>query len=93
VNQNIQGGFCIYCKEYKENFLSAHENVYCRLNSNKDEVYIKAYKLREKTRQARRVICCCGENVGYSSLAKHRLNKYHKNKAGFENGFTEIEKS
>lgn len=89
INQNDQGGFCIHCKEYKEKFLSAHANIYCRLNLNKDEEYVKSYKLREKTRLARRVICCCGKNVGYSSLAKHRLTKLHKSKVGSENGFTE----
>jgi len=93
INQNDQGGFCVHCKEYKEKFLSAHANIYCRLNFNKDEEYVKAYKMSEKTRQARRVICCCGKNVGYSSLSKHRLTKLHTNKVGYENKFCEIKKT
>jgi hypothetical protein len=77
INQNTLRGFCKFCKQYKGNFLFVHENVYCHLNLNKDEEYVKQFKLNEKKRQQKCVVCCCGKSVSYSSLSKHRLSKYH----------------
>lgn len=90
MNQNNQEGFCKHCKEYKDKFLNIHENVYCKLNLNKNKEYIAEFKLKEKTRLSRRVICCCGENIGYSSLSKHRLTKYHTNMFANNTTYTEM---
>jgi hypothetical protein len=84
-NQNVQSGFCNYCKKFIENFLYNHENIYCKNNLNKNEEKVAQFKLNEKERLGRKVKCCCEETIAYSSLSKHRLTKKHINKVGNNN--------
>ena len=71
-NQNIHRGFCNYCKQFIENYLYNHENIYCKNNLNKNEEKVAQFKLNEKERLGRKVKCCCEKIIAYSSLSKHR---------------------